>query len=410
MSRLPFRFLHAADLHLEVPLHGFVGLPDHLHAMMVDASFRAAERVFDAALSEEVDFVVLAGDVVQAETASVRALVFLCEQFRRLEKRGIPVYWAGGRVDSKSDWPEAFALPDNVHRFGTHDVEGWTVCRDEDAIARVEGISRRKSRKLPTAKFQKSSAGMFTVGVGHANVEGDRLDASTVDYWALGGDHRHRDITTDGIAAHYCGSPQGRNRHETGAHGCLVIDVGLDQKPRARFVATDAVRWHEERLLLTDADTASTLESTIEERVRGMRDPSGAVCHLVHWTLAGTGRLLAETSKGDRIAAVLESTRRRFGMESPYVWTCAIEVEPPEKALETHIERDSILGDLLRAIHEHQVDATMRLDLDRFVRDGHAGSVPGAMFDPEDPSIRRRVLRDAAAVGVEMLDAEEAGR
>ena len=56
----PFRFIHASDFHLERPPRGLTEVPDHLRAPFVDAPYRAAERVFDAAIKERVDFVVLA--------------------------------------------------------------------------------------------------------------------------------------------------------------------------------------------------------------------------------------------------------------------------------------------------------------------------------------------------------------
>ncbi len=48
----PFRFIHSSDFHLERPPRGLTEVPEHLRGAFVDAPYRAAERVFDAAIKE----------------------------------------------------------------------------------------------------------------------------------------------------------------------------------------------------------------------------------------------------------------------------------------------------------------------------------------------------------------------
>ena len=53
-----FKFLHAGDFHLEQPLYGVSEVPDDWRHLFVDAPLQAARKVFEAAIKEEVDFVV----------------------------------------------------------------------------------------------------------------------------------------------------------------------------------------------------------------------------------------------------------------------------------------------------------------------------------------------------------------
>ena len=62
------RFLHASGLQLGSPLFGVGGLPYDLRSIMVNARYRAAARIFAAAIEAQVDFVLLSGDVL-GETA-----------------------------------------------------------------------------------------------------------------------------------------------------------------------------------------------------------------------------------------------------------------------------------------------------------------------------------------------------
>ena len=64
MSNRPFRFIHASDFHLERPLMGVADMPDHLRELFLESPYTAARRVFEAALVEDVRFVVLPGGIV----------------------------------------------------------------------------------------------------------------------------------------------------------------------------------------------------------------------------------------------------------------------------------------------------------------------------------------------------------
>ena len=117
MSNRPFRFLHASDFRLDAVPRGLTEVPDHLRDTLLDAPYNAARRVFDTALTERVAFVVLAGNILQADLTGPRGTTFLSEQFQRLAEAGISVYWAGGESDPPENWPVAIPLPDNVHVF-----------------------------------------------------------------------------------------------------------------------------------------------------------------------------------------------------------------------------------------------------------------------------------------------------
>ena len=92
----PIRLVHASDLHLEQPIYGLADVPDHLRELLVEAPYQAAEQVFETALAENADALLLAGDVLNVDRAGPPAIVLLLDQFARLGDRGIQVFWAGG--------------------------------------------------------------------------------------------------------------------------------------------------------------------------------------------------------------------------------------------------------------------------------------------------------------------------
>ncbi|MBR3218655.1 MAG: metallophosphoesterase, partial [Thermoguttaceae bacterium] len=145
MTNQPFSFLHAADLHLERPVTGLAECPEHLLEGVLGAPQRAAERLFQTAITEKVDFVLLCGDILSLRQTGPWGAVFLLDQFERLRREGIAVYWIGGFADPPSEWPEVLALPDNVTLFPEDEVTGVIHRKGTDAVARILGTSRGKN-------------------------------------------------------------------------------------------------------------------------------------------------------------------------------------------------------------------------------------------------------------------------
>src|SRR5688500_18694758 len=181
----PLRLVHASDLHLERPLYGLAEVPDHLRELLVEAPYHAAEQVFETALAEDVDAVLLAGDVLNVDRAGPPAIVLLLDQFARLAERGIQVYLACGAVDVPYSWPRSVTLPSNVHVFPIGRVESLDLARAGDVIARVQGTSCPEGGSVETRGFHRDVHGMFTIGVAHGTTDSAGHEGDRVHYMAL---------------------------------------------------------------------------------------------------------------------------------------------------------------------------------------------------------------------------------
>ena len=78
------KFIHCADLHLDAPLNLKVIWRQFLK-MFKTVLMKALRRLSIQRLKEEVDFVLIVGDLFDSENRTLRQ-VFLKEQFMRLEK------------------------------------------------------------------------------------------------------------------------------------------------------------------------------------------------------------------------------------------------------------------------------------------------------------------------------------
>ena len=274
------RFLHASDFHLERPLYGLSAVPDHLRDLLIDAPFTAATRVFDCALHEQVDFLVLAGDLFDPASSGPRAIAFLLEQFERLKEKGIAVYWAGGKVDPPEAWPTAVPLPSNVYVFGAGKVDELTHLR-EQTHATIIGVSWSDRHRLQSAEFRATPTNHFRLAVAYGQYDPNALVQQNIHYWALGGDHQRKTLFANPQTAHYAGTPQGRCPDEAGPHGCTLVSIDPDGKIRTQLVTTDAVRWHNERLDVSDAATRGDVQRVLRERLQVLSNEAGDRCLLV---------------------------------------------------------------------------------------------------------------------------------
>ncbi len=406
MSNWPFRFVHAGDLHLESPPGGIAEVPEHLRELFLDVAYCAAERVFETALAEEADFLVLSGDVLDPHQTGPRGPLFLIEQFTRLRDRGIPVYWAGGRSDPPEAWPSGMEMPDNVHLFPAGRVEEYVVRRDSTAIVRLIGVSRARGRSVRPSDFVTDPDGTFSVAIIHGTASADALRGRGIHYWALGGSHRRQTLFHSPHVAHYPGTPQGRRPKETGPHGCTVVHVDDQCNIRMTASTTDWLRWQNEQVAIDASTTRADLERMLDERLRMLKETVPGVDLLISWRIVGSGRLMSQLRGGTVAAELLEGLRNRYGFGPPAAWSVSLVAEPPAVLDPESYEQSTILGDFLREVRRYQMNPREEIDLTPYVPEEHAAGTLAATLEVSKRPVRERVLRDAAVLGMDLLSGE----
>ncbi len=407
MSNWPFRFVHAADFHLEQPPFGVSDVPDHLVELFVESAYLAAERVFETVLAEEAEFLVLSGDLLDPRRTGPRGLLFLVEQFARLAERGIAVYWAGGRVDPPDAWPSALRLPENVHVFPQKGIEEHVRQRDGEPLARVMGISRMRGRGIRASDFDPDPAGLFSVGVVHGTVQAEALSARGLDYWALGGSHARHTLFGAPQVAHYPGSPQGRWPDDCGPHGCTLVQVNPPHQARTTLVATDVMRWQNERIAVDGATTRDGIQTRLRERMQGLVEANPGMDLLVSWKVVGEGPLLAPLREGTLAGELVQMLRDEYGYGPPAAWSVSLSAEPAAVLPPEWYEQQTIRGDFLRQLRHYQMNPSEPLDLESYLAGRPSAGSLGPAAQIPDQATRDRVLREAAVLGVDLLSGEE---
>ncbi|MGL4514012.1 MAG: metallophosphoesterase family protein [Lacipirellulaceae bacterium] len=402
----PLRLVHASDLRLDSPLAGLAEVPDLLRPVLRDAARTAAERVFDTALAENADALLLSGDVIDLRQAAPRDLVFLVDQFGRLDKRGVAVFWGGGRIDPPEAWPRTMRLPENVTLFPTGRVGTHELKRSGATVAIVQGTSRPADRSIDTSGFHRDGQGRFTIGVAYGSSESAGKEGDRVDYMALGGRSRRATVDHSPGVAHYPGAPQGLQPTELGPSGCTVVSVESDGKAKTRFVATDPVRWQEESVEFTAGSTEAELRARLRERLDKTRTKAGGIDLLVSWRLHGVGPLVPHLRADGLCAELLADLQAYAGRQQPVCWSWRVACDDPYDPPHEQRDQETILGDLLRQVEVLGKSEAFILDI--------AGMLPKPLPDPAlaavaKPSVgaeRQDLLQRAAKLGVALMTTE----
>lgn len=237
---MAFSFVHTADIHLDSPLKSLALRNPDLAEMVAGATRRTLSRIIDLCLAEQVQALLIAGDLYDGAQTSMKTAGFLARELARLDAAGIECFIIRGNHDAASRITRELLLPGSVHVFaGRAGVEEreW----NGQPVA-IHGISFAKPHAPDSLldRFGAPRAGAFNIGMLHTSLGGSpghdpyapcslaELQASGFDYWALG--HIHKRAKYEGQTTVVMpGIPQGRDMGEEGEKSVTLVRVDGDQ-------------------------------------------------------------------------------------------------------------------------------------------------------------------------------------
>ncbi len=414
-----FRFVHAADLHLDSPFKGIQAVaPSNVHARLMDATFLAYDRIIDLCLSERVDALLVAGDIYDAADRSLKAQLRFVDGLKRLDAAGIRSFVCHGNHDPLNGWQANLRFPDSCHQFGPQ-VEAVELDPARPGLATIHGVSypERDVKLSLVPGFGRVSGDAFTIGLLHANVGSnphhgsyspcsvEDLRATGIDYWALGHVHTRQVLNQHSPVAVYPGNPQGRHPVETGERGVYLVDVGADREVRLSFRDVSVVRWAQVAVAIDQLESDQELIDAIDSGVAAAFDADGrdVVCRV---TVTGRGPLYAATRKGDFSTTLQARINDEWSHGAPFGWCERVEVNTkPAFDREEQRQAGDFVGDLLRLVDDIQSDpvqlAALREQLGTLYGHPRAKKYLGSSL-PEDGELGA-LLADAEARALEQL-------
>lgn len=403
MGKESIRFIHASDFHLERAMQDLLDLPEHLKSQLVDAPWKAAESIFEMAVVDNVDFVLLSGDLLNPVSCGAAGPAFLLDQFEKLHQNKIQVFWAAGVADDPERWPEAVALPPNVHLFSKKQVEPVIYRRNGTPLATIIGRSNDGRESVRAAEFQIDEDDTYVIALAHGTADREALQSQRIDYWALGGPHQRQTLHGEAPHMRVAGSPQGRSFQEPGPHGCWLVEVDGDHDAQIVSTDVDSFRYITQTLDAEDLALGRDIRQLMSKRISKIQSENGTRHLIVQWRIEMDLENAAMVGPA-ALDEILGWVRREYGHGNCSVWSTDIEVLSPKAFPTKWQEEDTILGDFLRTATESRKQMGKNINLKPIVESETPGTpIWQSMLDNDEPSNVLAMLDRSTLLGVDLL-------
>lgn len=359
-----FRFIHTADIHLDSPLRSLALRDASLAGLIGTATRRAFVRIVGLCLDEQVDALLLAGDLYDGDQTSMKTARFLSEQIRRLHEAGIRVFVVRGNHDALSKITKELSFPDSVKVFGGR-AEAIVIDRSSgDFPVAIHGLSFAQPHAPESliGKYKLPVEGAVNIGILHTSLAGAPghdpyapcnladLQAAGFRYWALG--HVHKRSVVEGKCTIVMpGMPQGRDINEAAAKSVTLVTIADDRSIRIEERVTSIAQF--ERVSI-DATSIGDWRGLVEALGKGIERARDGLAseHLV-----ARVRLTGTTPLAWRIRRDLDLLKSEAGNLASIVEGCWIEkLEVDCKAPGSAAgSRDNPLTELRRLIGEEVI-------------------------------------------------------
>jgi DNA repair protein SbcD/Mre11 len=406
-----FRFIHAADIHLDSPLlrlDEYPGAPvDEIRA----ASRKALAALVDLTIEREANFLVIAGDLFDSEWRDCNTGLYFISEMKRLRDAGIRAYIALGNHDAANKMLLSLPWPDHVHFFDKKPQQ--VAVPGCEATLYSQSFRERHIDEDMTAKWPLGDPGRFNIGVLHTSASGapghekyapcslDSLRSRRYQYWALGHVHTRRELSTEPWIV-FPGNIQGRSVRECGSRGCYVVDVDDAGRVNLTFAPLDVVRWEILRVPLGPDTAPADLDTLAEAAIDHAAICADGRSLAVRIRFEGNGRAW------NRAKADMPGLRQRLRMVSQ------------EAAVPMHVEKLEVvpvaaerveeleagpLAELRALVREFSTDESLIAELAHEfeeLKTRMQGAIPSGedAVDPQD----RALLLDALAAVEPLLE------
>ena len=298
MSLPTFRFVHAADLHLDAPFHGVRRASPAITYALGQAALTAWDALVQLTIDQNAAFLLLSGDICDGGERAVPAQLRFLQGLQRLSAHAIPTFIVRGGGDPSDRWPGIQQWPNHVHCFGAHAVESMAVGAGGERLATIHGVSHASDRS--NRQFVRGVETGLHIGLLHAGVNtgsvtaGDHLpiadlQSAGMDYWALGTVHRHQHVSEGQPWIVYPGTLQGRSfkDDETGPKGAVVVTVSDGSVRDVTHHALDAVRLTRVQIDLSGLTGATDLRRALSSAAARLRSEGAGRTIIVTGELRG---------------------------------------------------------------------------------------------------------------------------
>lgn len=365
-----FRFVHTGDIHLDSPLKGLCGQQGAAAERIRTATRAALDSLVTQAIEDEVNFMIIAGDLYDGDWRDYQTGLFLVTQMGRLAQAEIPVFLLYGNHDAESLMTRRLTLPANVSLFSSRKAETFHLPHLNVAL-HGQSFRQRDVTDNLVSGYPAPVAGRFNIGVlhtglggmeGHANYAPcatEDLINKGYDYWALAHVHQAA-VLHERPHIVFCGNLQGRHIRESGPKGASLIVIEDGEVQEITRMPVDCVRWIHLRLAVgqcaTSADVIDFIARAIEDAVGHEAQGRLLACRV---ELTGRTALHGElVASSDHLLAEARAAALGLGEEAAWIERLIIATARPETT-----PRQDALGELQQMVETAGSDPELNMQL-----------------------------------------------
>ena len=387
-----FRFIHAADIHLDSPLRGLESYEDAPVSEIRGACRRAFDNLIDLAREEDVRFILLAGDLYDGDWKDYHTGLYFIGRMGMLRQHHIQVFMISGNHDAASQITRTLQLPDHVRMLSNKKPE--TVLLEDVGVAiHGQGYASRAVTENLAVRYPQRTPGYFNIGLLHTALNGreghepyapctlDDLVQKGYDYWALGHVHCREEVSTHPWIV-FPGNIQGRHARETGPKGASIVTVEDGVVTRVAHSELDVLRWQVCEVDLSRCDAIDAVHHRVRQTLEILKENANGRVLAVRLVLTGTSPVHAAIM--DESTHLTESFRSiAAGLGD--MWLEKVLFKTQRKGALPHaMGRGTPLAGLMTAVEEFDLDSGSLLE--RVTEIGALRSrLPADLFSSDDP-------------------------
>ena len=361
-----FRFIHAADIHLDSPLKGLSGTEGSTIERIRSAPRAAFQSLVDLVIEDNMDFLVIAGDLYDGGWRDYSTGLFFAEQMGRLKQANVPVFVLHGNHDAQSQITRPLRLPDNVKVFKPRTAQ--TILLEEHEVAlHGQSYHERAVTSNLVPNYPPPVEDVFNIGVLHTALGGSDLHdnyapctlqelvSKGYDYWALG--HIHTaEVRNERPPVVFPGNIQGRHIRETGPKGASLVSVENGEVIRIESKALDVVRWSLIHVDATPAQDLTKLLDLIQNALNEYVEEADGRTLVARIVLHGKTDLHYQlAADSEHLTAEVRSIALGLGEEIAWVEKLIVETAPLTDPA-VLAKREDSLGDFQRMLKDAKND------------------------------------------------------
>jgi len=341
---MPYRFVHSADIHLDSPLRSLALRNPELAELIGNATRRAFVNIIELCLTEQVDALLLAGDLYDGEQTSMKTARFLAAQIRRLHEAGIKVFIVRGNHDALSRITKELTFPDgSVKVFGGR-AEAISVEQAKGLSVVIHGLSfaRPQAPESLLPHFKPPVEAAVNIALMHTSLAGAPghdpyapctladLDAAGFDYWALGHVHK-RAVARGRCAVVMPGMPQGRDINEDGAKSVTLVTIADDRSVHIEERLTSIAQFESVPVDLRSIDEWKDMLGAVARALQRVRAHVASEHFVARLRLSGATSL-AWRIRTDRELLQADAANQAIDIGKTWIEKIEIACQPPQAA------------------------------------------------------------------------------